>query len=60
MEAPTNDDIAPTPSKVFSAFLLRSSITIKEALHYLIRIYRAFSLCSFVGVRGIKALVGLM
>jgi Sec-independent protein secretion pathway component TatC len=32
MEAPTNDDIAPTPSKVFNALLLRSSIANKEAL----------------------------
>jgi len=57
MEAPTNDDIAPTPSKVFSAFLLFLSIANKESLHNLIRIYCVFSLCSFVGVRGIKALV---
>jgi len=51
MEAPTNDDMAPTPSRVFSAFLLFSSIANKESLLNLIRIYRAFSLRSFVGVR---------
>jgi len=56
MEAPSNDDIAPTPSKVFSAFLLRTSITTKETLHDLIRIYRAFSPCSIVGVRGISGI----
>jgi hypothetical protein len=59
MEAPTNDDTAPTPSRVFSAFLLRSSIAIKK--HYTVK-YKDLSnkrevrYHTYVGVRGIKAL----